>query len=124
MNRNGQTSNNRPCAVCKLQRKRCEETCEMAAYFPGNRFQEFQNAHKLFGVGNIMKLMGLVEPNQRTDTAMSLLLEANARAEDPVHGCLGIVQELTAQIELHQRELQLVNQQLEFFRGQGMEKHQ
>lgn len=103
------------CASCKHQRKKCDETCELAPYFPASRYREFQNAHKLFGVSNIQKIMNSVEPNQRQAAAESILMQGNIRSNDPVHGCLGVVRHLKSQIEYYEKQLGAVNQQLAFF---------
>ncbi|KAH9801415.1 LOB domain-containing protein 22 [Citrus sinensis] len=104
------------CASCKHQRKKCEETCELAPFFPASRYREFQNAHKLFGVSNIQKIINSVDPSQRKAAAESILIEGNIRSNDPVHGCLGVVRNLKSQIEYYEKELGAVNQQLPFFR--------
>ncbi|ESR64721.1 hypothetical protein CICLE_v10010373mg, partial [Citrus x clementina] len=104
------------CASCKHQRKKCEETCELAPFFPASRYREFQNAHKLFGVSNIQKIINSVDPSQRKEAAESILIEGNIRSNDPVHGCLGVVRNLKSQIEYYEKELGAVNQQLPFFR--------
>lgn len=104
------------CASCKHQRKKCEETCELAPFFPASRYREFQNAHKLFGISNIQKIINSVDPSQRKEAAESILIEGNIRSNDPVHGCLGVVRNLKSQIEYYEKELGAVNQQLPFFR--------
>ncbi|CAL8132377.1 unnamed protein product [Prunus armeniaca] len=60
---------NHASASCKHQRRKCDETCEMAAYFPASRYSEFQNAHKIFGVSNIQKIMAMAAPDQRQAAA-------------------------------------------------------
>ncbi|TXG52139.1 hypothetical protein EZV62_021308 [Acer yangbiense] len=49
--------NTQRCAACRYKRKKCNENCEMALYFPGSRYSEFQHAQKLFGVRNIQKIL-------------------------------------------------------------------
>lgn len=112
------------CASCRHQRKRCDENCELAPYFPASRYREFLNAHKLFGVSNIVKLINAVEPHQRKETAESILMEGNLRSMDPVHGCLGIVRNLKSQIEYCEKELQLVNEQLAYFQQRELQQLQ
>ncbi|CAB4318607.1 unnamed protein product [Prunus armeniaca] len=92
-NRDQGAAQNHPCASCKQQRRKCDETCEMAPYFPASRYSEFQNAHKIFGVSNIQKIMAMAAPDQRQAAAESILTEGNARKNDPVNGCLGIIRE-------------------------------
>ncbi|VVA09633.1 PREDICTED: LOB [Prunus dulcis] len=92
-NRDQGAAQNHPCASCKQQRRKCDETCEMAPYFPASRYSEFQNAHKIFGVSNIQKIMAMAAPDQKQAAAESILTEGNARKNDPVNGCLGIIRE-------------------------------
>ncbi|KAI5320189.1 PREDICTED: LOB [Prunus dulcis] len=112
-NRDQGAAQNHPCASCKQQRRKCDETCEMAPYFPASRYSEFQNAHKIFGVSNIQKIMAMAAPDQKQAAAESILTEGNARKNDPVNGCLGIIRGLNAQIQGLERELHIMKQHLE-----------
>nr|DAD44419.1 TPA_asm: hypothetical protein HUJ06_002649 [Nelumbo nucifera] len=113
------------CAVCKHQRKKCEKDCPLAPYFPANRYQDFLNVHKLFGVGNIIKLLKDIEPHQRKAAVESILFEAKARKNDPVLGCSGIATRLMSQLDSYKRELQMVNQQLAYYRQrEALQKQQ
>ncbi|CAL9010173.1 unnamed protein product [Prunus brigantina] len=103
---------NHACASCKQQRRNCDETCEMAPYFPASRYSEFQNAHRIFGVSNIQNIMAMAAPDQRQAAAESILTEGNARKNDPVRGCLGIIRSLNAQIQGLERELHIMKQHL------------
>ncbi|KAK1550779.1 hypothetical protein Q3G72_024789 [Acer saccharum] len=49
----GAGNNPQPCAVCRHQRRRCDQNCETAPYLPASTYNDFDNAHKLFGVRNI-----------------------------------------------------------------------
>ena len=113
MNREG--GNPPACASCKHQRKKCDQNCELAPYFPASRYREFQNAHRLFGVSNILKVLNSVEPSQRQAAAESILMEGNARRNDPVNGCLGLIRDLKAQVEFYEKQLGIVNQYLAYF---------
>lgn len=104
------------CASCKHQRKKCDDNCELAPYFPASRFREFQNAHRLFGVSNIQKIIASVEPHQRKAAAESILMEANYRRSDPVNGCLGVCRTLNSHIVFYEKQLKIANQQLALFR--------
>lgn len=107
---------NQACASCKHQRKRCDENCEMAPYFPSNRLKEFRNAHRLFGVSNIQKIIASVEPHLRKDAAESILDEGNYRKFDPINGSLGVVHDLKSRIQFHEKQLNFVNQYLSIFK--------
>ncbi|XP_008241869.1 PREDICTED: LOB domain-containing protein 22-like [Prunus mume] len=112
-NRDQVAAQNHACASCKHQRRKCDETCEMAPYFPASRYSEFQHAQKIFGVSNIQKIMAMAAPDQRQAAAESILTEGNARKNDPVHGCLGIIRGLNAQIQGLETELHIMKQHLE-----------
>ncbi|KAG6662022.1 LOB domain-containing protein 27-like [Carya illinoinensis] len=103
-----ETGNMQACASCKHQRRKCDESCELAPFFPASRYREFQNAHRLFGVSNILKILSAVEPSQKEAAAESILMEGNARKKDPVHGCLGIVRSLESQIKFYEKQLDFV----------------
>ncbi|KAK4412619.1 LOB domain-containing protein 22 [Sesamum alatum] len=72
------------CAACKYQRRRCAPDCPLAPFFPADRTKEFVNAHKLFGVGNIVKILKKVPQHERQNAMGSVIFEANVRARDPV----------------------------------------
>ncbi|XVF48996.1 hypothetical protein PTKIN_Ptkin03bG0233200 [Pterospermum kingtungense] len=112
------------CAACMHEGKSCEESCPLAPYFPSSRYDEFQNAYKHFGsLCNIVRIMDSVEPYQRQAAAESILFEGNARLIHPVHGCLGVVQSLQSIIGFYVSELEVVNKQLAFFKG-NIDQHQ
>ncbi|XP_062017478.1 LOB domain-containing protein 22-like [Rosa rugosa] len=115
---------NQACASCKHQRKKCDSNCELAPYFPANKYHEFQNAHKLFGVSNILKIIASIEPHKRKAAAESILFEGNAWKSDPVHGCLGVIKDLTAQMSFHEKQLSVVNQHLAFHKEQQKKKQE
>lgn len=104
------------CACCKHQRKKCEENCELAPYFPAKKFKDYQNAHRVFGISNIYRIITAVEPEKRQATADSILMEGNARRNDPVHGCYGVLHTLQSQIAFYEKQLRIVNEQLTFYR--------
>ncbi|OIT25165.1 lob domain-containing protein 22 [Nicotiana attenuata] len=100
------------CAACKYQRRRCAPDCPLAPYFPAERQKDFLNAHKLFGVSNILKVLKNVPPFQKDNAMKALIFEANIRADDPVGGCHQVIQNLHRQINLYQAQLQLVYHQI------------
>lgn len=104
------------CAACKYQRRRCTADCPLAPYFPADQPKMFQNAHKLFGVSNILKILRQLDPSQKLIAMKSIIYQANIRDKYPVHGCLGIIQQLWYQIQLAEEELQAVHAQLAFYR--------
>jgi hypothetical protein len=76
------------CAVCKHQRRKCEPNCELAAYFPANRMNDFRALHLVFGVANLTKLIkaNATEAGRRR-AADTLTWEARWRERDPSEGC-------------------------------------
>ncbi|KAI5669704.1 hypothetical protein M9H77_19557 [Catharanthus roseus] len=120
-NGKGISSSSRACASCKYQRRRCAPGCPLAPYFPAENPQQFTNAHKLFGVRNLAKVLKNMKPPQRDMAIKSMIYQANARANDRVGGCYRIVQELMKQIELCEAELDIVLQQLALYRAEATE---
>ncbi|KAG1347550.1 LOB domain-containing protein 22-like [Cocos nucifera] len=104
------------CAACKYQRRRCSADCLLAPYFPPDQPKQFQNAHRLFGVSNIVKILNKLEPPQKTEAMRSIIYEANVRDRYPVHGCLGLIFTLHLQIQHTQLELDAINAQLSPYR--------
>lgn len=100
------------CAACKYQRRKCTSDCPLAPYFPPDQPKQFQNAHRLFGVSNILKILKQVNPNQKLVAMQSIVAEANIRDKYPVHGCLGIIYGLRFQIQHTQQELDAVTANL------------
>ncbi|XP_010913026.1 uncharacterized protein [Elaeis guineensis] len=107
------------CAVCKYQRRKCNPDCTLAPYFPADQQRQFLNAHRLFGVSNILKIIRHVDPVQRAEAMHSIIFQSNARAHDPVGGCYRIILELERQLEHDTAELALVLRQLAICRAQA-----
>ncbi|KAL0323757.1 UNVERIFIED_CONTAM: LOB domain-containing protein 22 [Sesamum calycinum] len=104
------------CAACKYQRRRCAPDCPLAPFFPADRVKEFLNAHKLFGVGNIIKILKKVPQHERQNTMRSVIFEANVRARDPVGGCHRLIREMEERLQLCNSELDLVMKKLAFYK--------
>ncbi|KAM0943698.1 putative transcription factor AS2-LOB family [Dioscorea sansibarensis] len=100
------------CAACKYQRRKCTSDCPLAPYFPPDMPKQFQNAHKLFGVSNILKILNKLDPSRRPEAMKTIIYEANIRDRSPVHGCLGIIYAIHFQIHQAQLELDALNQHL------------
>lgn len=76
------------CAVCKHQRRKCEPNCELAAYFPADRMNDFRALHLVFGVANLTKLIKAnATEAARRRAAETLTWEARWRERDPSEGC-------------------------------------
>ncbi|CAJ2665322.1 unnamed protein product [Trifolium pratense] len=110
---------NSPCAACKFLRRKCNQDCIFAPYFPPEEPHKFANVHKVFGASNVSKLLNEVLPHQREDTVNSLAYEAEARIKDPVYGCVGFISGLQRQLLGLQKELDATNADLIQFTIQG-----
>lgn len=107
------------CAACKYQRKKCTPQCVLAPYFPANQPKKFQNAHRLFGVRNIVKtLEQLDDEDQKADAMKSIIFESDMREKFPVYGCVECISYLRQQLQITLQELQYVHAQLEIYRQQ------
>lgn len=90
------------CAACKHQRKKCDENCVLAPYFPANKSREFQAVHKVFGVANVQKIVKFVgSDGDRRRVADSLIWEALCRQKDPILGPYGEYKKLLDELRLH-----------------------
>ncbi|KAG9152827.1 hypothetical protein Leryth_017653 [Lithospermum erythrorhizon] len=107
------------CAACKYQRRRCVSDCPLAPYFPADQPKLFQNAHKLFGVRNILKILEQLDPSQQPEAMKSMKYQSNARDKNPVYGCVWEIQKLHMDIQMYYEELQVVHSQLACFRQQA-----
>jgi Lateral organ boundaries (LOB) domain len=45
------------CAACKHLRRRCAEDCILAPYFPATHPERFECVHKIFGAGNVARML-------------------------------------------------------------------
>ncbi|KAK9273905.1 hypothetical protein L1049_018717 [Liquidambar formosana] len=116
---NNTTTGSQACAACKYQRRKCASNCPLAPYFPPDHQKQFLNAHRLFGVSNIMKILRNLDPSEKTIAMKSMIFQANVRANDPIGGCYRIIRELQCQIEHGKAELELVLHQLAVCRAQA-----
>lgn len=105
------------CAVCRHLGKQCDQNCILGPYFPPERMQEFKCVHKIFGIHNLTQIVSSVEENERATTVETLILEAQMRVHDMVHGSYGVEKRLREQWTNTLKELNLVKQQLRFARG-------
>ncbi|XP_068649162.1 protein LATERAL ORGAN BOUNDARIES-like [Aristolochia californica] len=106
------------CAACKYQRRKCTPDCILAPYFPPENQPQFLNAHRLFGVSNILKIIKNLDAVQRSEAMRSIIFQADARARDPVGGCYAIIIDLWRQIQRDTAELDSVMRYLAVYRDQ------
>ncbi|PSS07863.1 LOB domain-containing protein [Actinidia chinensis var. chinensis] len=112
------------CAACKYQRRRCSPECPLAPYFPPDQPKMFQNAHKLFGVSNILKILKQLNTVQKMEAMRSIIYQANIRDRFPVHGCCWVMSQLQYQIQQAEEELYAVLAQIAFFQQQKQQQQQ
>ncbi|KAF9662314.1 hypothetical protein SADUNF_Sadunf18G0040100 [Salix dunnii] len=103
------------CAACRHQRRRCSPDCPLAPFFPPEKAKDFEAAHKLFGVHNIVNNLKKTSPEQKPESITSMVYEANARVRDPVSGCTGIISRLLQKINAVKVELEFVQAQVACF---------
>ncbi|XP_050160829.1 LOB domain-containing protein 22-like [Malus sylvestris] len=117
-------ANTQACAACKYQRRKCASDCILAPYFPHDRQRQFLNAHKLFGVSNIKKIIKHLDQPDKDDAMRTIIFQSDVRANDPVGGCYRIIRELQRLIEYNKAELDIVLHQLAICRAQAQQVHQ
>ncbi|KAF9595563.1 hypothetical protein IFM89_000700 [Coptis chinensis] len=103
---------NRPCAACKIMRRRCAPECIFCPYFSPHEPQRFAAVHKVFGTGNVSKMLMEATVSQRANAANSLVYEAALRLKDPVYGGKGAVLALQQQVQAMEAELNAVRAEL------------
>ncbi|KAH9330745.1 hypothetical protein KI387_002853 [Taxus chinensis] len=81
-----------------MQRKKCSEGCILASHFPSDVPEKFAVVHRVFGTGNIIKMLQGVEDIDRADAVNSMVYEASARLKDPVHGTATAIHQLKQNI--------------------------
>ncbi|XP_050383975.1 LOB domain-containing protein 22 [Argentina anserina] len=116
--------NTQACAACKYQRRKCAPDCILAPYFPHDRQRQFLNAHKLFGVSNITKIIKPLTQHQKEEAMRTIIFQSDVRASDPVGGCYRIIHELQRLIEYNKAELDIVLHQLAICRAQAQQHQQ
>uniref|UniRef100_J3MSU4 LOB domain-containing protein n=2 Tax=Oryza brachyantha TaxID=4533 RepID=J3MSU4_ORYBR len=80
----------------------------MAPYFPADQQRRFLNAHRLFGVSNILKTLRHLKPELCDDAMRTLIYQAEMRAHDPVGGCCRVIADLERQLDAETAELNTV----------------
>ncbi|TVU06220.1 hypothetical protein EJB05_49421, partial [Eragrostis curvula] len=108
----GSPSQNQACAACKYQRRKCNADCPLAPYFPADQQRRFLQAHRLFGVSNILKTLRRIRPDLCADAMATLIYQAEVRAQDPVGGCYRVVLALERQLDALRAELAAVHHHL------------
>ncbi|XP_059456036.1 LOB domain-containing protein 1-like [Corylus avellana] len=88
-----------PCAACRMLRRKCDNNCLLAPYFPGDDVEKFAGVHRVFGASNVAKMIQTVEEAKREDAVKAIVYEATARLRDPVYGSVGAIFHLQKMVE-------------------------
>lgn len=96
------------CAACNFQRRKCSQDCLLSCYFPANNPEMFNNAHRLYGVSNMVKILNRI-PKEKRDLAMrTIIYESYVRVLFPVHGCFALFMKYRNMIKECMEELDQV----------------
>ncbi|XP_052189855.1 LOB domain-containing protein 18-like [Diospyros lotus] len=87
------------CGACIVLHAQCPPRCFFAPYFSHEEgVIDFSAIHRIFGVGNASFLLYQVPTRDRSEAAISLSIEALARLQDPVSGCVSHILALQQQV--------------------------
>ena len=87
------------CGACIVLRAQCPSQCLFAPYFSHEEgVIDFSAIHRVFGVENASVLMVQIPARYRSEAAISLTIEALARLQDPVYGCVSHILALQQQV--------------------------
>ncbi|GAB2267339.1 LOB domain-containing protein 23 [Dionaea muscipula] len=113
------SQNSTRCAACKYLRRRCSKDCIFAPYFPSDNPQRFYCVHKIFGASTMGKMLEQLPPHSRAEAAECMSYEAAKRVQDPVYGCVRIIDHLQNQILEAQQELAKTRAEIVFHIAQA-----
>ncbi|KAF3335759.1 LOB domain-containing protein 29 [Carex littledalei] len=100
------TGSGSPCGACKFLRRKCVRGCVFAPYFCHEQGAvHFAAIHKVFGASNVSKLLAHLPVTDRSEAAMTISYEAQARLQDPVYGCVAHIFALQQQVVNLQAQL-------------------
>ncbi|EYU37163.1 hypothetical protein MIMGU_mgv1a018118mg [Erythranthe guttata] len=105
------------CAACKHQRRKCNQNCTLAKYFPAEKSDDYEKVYNLFGMQNMLKILKSVDEDERDTAIESLIMEARMRLEYPVHGHFSVARKLSFEIEKAEKELEIVRQKIHICKG-------
>ncbi|KAG4133025.1 hypothetical protein ERO13_D08G069600v2 [Gossypium hirsutum] len=95
-----------PCGACKFLRRKCVRGCVFAPYFCHEQgATHFAVIHKVFGASNVSKLLAHLPLSDRSEAALTIAYEAQARLQDPIYGCVSHIFALQQQIVNLQAQL-------------------
>ncbi|KAG4186711.1 hypothetical protein ERO13_A08G060500v2 [Gossypium hirsutum] len=95
-----------PCGACKFLRRKCVRGCIFAPYFCHEQgATHFAAIHKVFGASNVSKLLAHLPLSDRSEAALTISYEAQARLHDPIYGCVSHIFALQQQVVNLQAQL-------------------
>ncbi|RWW36297.1 hypothetical protein BHE74_00058691 [Ensete ventricosum] len=78
-----------PCGACKFLRRKCVSGCVFAPFFRHEQgAAHFAAIHKVFGASNVAKLLMHLPMADRSEAAITISYEAQARLQNPIYGCV------------------------------------
>ncbi|CAL5032216.1 unnamed protein product [Urochloa decumbens] len=104
------------CAACKHKRQKCAPGCVLAPYFPAGNPEKFRSVLRVFGVKNVLRTLREVPPPRWDACVRTVVHESRMRLADPVRGCVGLVEDLEAQLLDTAVELEVLRRRLEAYR--------
>ncbi|KAL8150305.1 hypothetical protein V2J09_020113 [Rumex salicifolius] len=100
-----------PCGACKFLRRKCIRGCVFAPYFSHEQgATHFAAIHKVFGASNVSKLLSHLPVAERSEAAVTISYEAQARLQDPIYGCVSHIFALQQQVVSLQAQLMSLKQ--------------
>ncbi|GAB4830507.1 hypothetical protein Ancab_020218 [Ancistrocladus abbreviatus] len=106
------TGSGSPCGACKFLRRKCVMGCVFAPYFCHEQgASHFAAIHKVFGASNVSKLLAHLPVSDRSEAAVTISYEAQARLQDPIYGCVSHIFALQQQVVSLQAQLAALKQQ-------------
>ncbi|MQM11806.1 hypothetical protein Taro_044715 [Colocasia esculenta] len=100
----------RPCGACKFLRRKCVAGCVFSPYFHTEEGASYFAAmHKVFGAGNVSKLLVQIPDDKRFDAVVTICYEAQARIRDGVYGCTSQIIALQQQLRRKKDDQPSVN---------------
>ena len=93
------TGSGSPCGARKFLRRKCVRGCVFAPYFCHEQgATHFAAIHKVFGASNVSKLLAHLPVSDRSEAALTISYEAQARLHDPIYGCVSHIFALQQQV--------------------------
>ncbi|KAL8138994.1 hypothetical protein V2J09_004995 [Rumex salicifolius] len=106
------TGSGSPCGACKFLRRKCARGCVFAPYFCHEQGPaHFAAIHKVFGASNVAKLLAHLPFAERSEAALTISYEAQARVQDPIYGCVSHIFALQQEVVNLQAQLASLKQQ-------------